>query len=479
MTNKFEDGKLKLKVESEIMMKLPFIQKLIEDGGKPFFVGGFVRDMLLGKSPKDIDIVVEKMTTEDIKFSIGKLGSLKLVGESFSVIKFKPTDSEIEFDIAAPRTETKTGVGHKGFTVVSTRDITIEQDLGRRDFTINSIAVDIQTGEILDIFNGIEDLKIPLIRMTNPATFIDDPLRILRGVQFTDRFDAQIDHHTLFAMTKHISLVKEIAGERIHDELVKAFEKGSSTSKTFKLLFSIGFHKTFGLKVNGNMHIDDTKIKTLGDFFSTIFGHSEDAPELFMKLFKGEIEVKKQMIALQKQFEMLQIVDGTKGHTSEEILPLIAAAMVKITKDAFKLGFINDDLKKVFEEMELGLIPSKITDLEITGDDVEALGLKGKPVGKALSTLFELALFKKIENKRKVLLDKLDLIVSDFTLKRLMTDIDEVGVECTDVMESIRKADLIIETMKQNKAVLIKTWKSKSKRLATLVDDYNNLIINN
>jgi len=111
-----------------------------------YIVGGCVRDAFLEKNIKDIDLVIEGLQLNQIKNKLLNFGKVDIVGESFSVIKFKPNNFNGEpYDIAVPRTDKKIGIGHKGFKTI-TKNINIISDLKRRDFTINSIAVNIKTG---------------------------------------------------------------------------------------------------------------------------------------------------------------------------------------------------------------------------------------------------------------------------------------------------------------------------------------------
>jgi tRNA nucleotidyltransferase (CCA-adding enzyme) len=129
-----------------------------------YIVGGCVRDAYLNKPIKDIDLVVDGLTTKQIQDLLVDYGKINIVGESFVVIKFKPFGHTGEdYDIAVPRKDRKTGTGHKGFDIET--GVGIKNDLERRDFTINSIAIDIKTGETLDLHNGLEDLKNNILRL--------------------------------------------------------------------------------------------------------------------------------------------------------------------------------------------------------------------------------------------------------------------------------------------------------------------------
>src|SRR5690606_8675300 len=140
--------------------------------------------------------------------------------------KFKPHGSVEDIDIAIPRTERATGEGgHKGFEVSSDHNLPIEKDLERRDFTINAIAKDIN-GNVIDPFGGQRDLKEKIIRVVNPQAFSDDPLRMLRAVQFAARFGFPIEPKTEQLIKANAHRIREIAAERILIELEKIVKKG-------------------------------------------------------------------------------------------------------------------------------------------------------------------------------------------------------------------------------------------------------------
>jgi tRNA nucleotidyltransferase (CCA-adding enzyme) len=198
-----------------------FIQDIISKNWKPYLVGGCVRDYLMNLSPKDIDIIVVGCDKKELIELLSKYGKPDLVGESFAVIKFN-YNGEI-YDISTPRTEKKTGDGHKGFEVVSNKNISLETDLFRRDITINSIAMDFD-GNFIDPFGGIEDLKNKIVKITNPDAFTDDPLRILRCVRFCARLNFNIDNKTSGLMNEIKPFISELSQERIIEEFNKVFE---------------------------------------------------------------------------------------------------------------------------------------------------------------------------------------------------------------------------------------------------------------
>lgn len=189
-------------------------------------VGGYVRDKLLGIKPHDCDYVVTGSSADEML----KLGYTQ-VGKSFPV--FLHPQSKEEYALA--RTEKKIGYGHTGFTTNSSKEVTLEQDLSRRDITINAIAENAE-GKIIDPFNGVQDLRERMIRHVSPA-FSDDPLRILRVARFAARFDFNVASETMELLT-NMGINQDgltLSRERILSELDKALSY-NYTSRFFSIL---------------------------------------------------------------------------------------------------------------------------------------------------------------------------------------------------------------------------------------------------
>lgn len=179
---------------------------------KIYKVGGCVRDQLLGLDPKDIDYVVVGATPEEM-LALG----FQQVGAAFPVFL---KDGE---EYALARKERKTGVGYNGFDVVFDTSVTLEEDLSRRDLTINSMAMDMDTGEIIDPFGGRHDLAQGVLRATSDA-FAEDPVRVLRTARFAARYGFTIAADT-------VGLMRSIAPELVHvpqERIWAEFEKGLS-----------------------------------------------------------------------------------------------------------------------------------------------------------------------------------------------------------------------------------------------------------
>ncbi|MCU0237336.1 MAG: HD domain-containing protein, partial [Acidobacteria bacterium] len=186
-------------------------------------VGGTVRDRVLYKktgADQDVDLLVTGMGYDEIAARLDALGKTDTVGKSFAVIKF--TRAGRTFDIAVPRRDRKkdgAGHGHKNFAVQSGPQVTLEEDLGRRDFTCNSIAVRLSDGRVVDPHHGLQAIAERRIAMTSPASFSDDPLRVLRAARFASVHRFAVDK-AIYARARKVPL-DELSAERVADELFR------------------------------------------------------------------------------------------------------------------------------------------------------------------------------------------------------------------------------------------------------------------
>ena len=201
-------------------------------GGRALFVGGWVRDRLLGQDSKDIDLEIYGIEADRLLALLEDIGTVNTVGESFTVYKVGPVD------VALPRTESKSGHGHRGFAVTGDPHLPVEEAARRRDFTINAIAWDPLHDEYLDPWGGRADLARRLLRVVDPATFGDDSLRVLRALQFAARFELRVD-----AATKricHDTVLDDLAAERIWGEMEKLLLEAQRPSRGFELALELG-----------------------------------------------------------------------------------------------------------------------------------------------------------------------------------------------------------------------------------------------
>jgi len=224
-------------------MKVPtavttLAQTLLDNGARAFIVGGYVRDYFLGvEQSKDIDIEVYGLNSLDkLKSALKELAPVHEVGKSFGVLKLNLDGYDI--DISLPRTETKTAKGHKGFHVQTNGQLDYTTAAKRRDFTMNSIGYDIKTDFFLDPYHGRKDIEAGIIRHVDDKSFVEDPLRVLRAVQFAARFEMSLDEDTLSLCQKMVKdkMLDELASERIFDEYKKLLLKSQKPSIGFELL---------------------------------------------------------------------------------------------------------------------------------------------------------------------------------------------------------------------------------------------------
>jgi len=343
---------------------------LRQAGGTSYIIGGAVRDSLIPEVPesKDVDFVVTGLPLDEIAEVLSALGKVDQVGASFGVV-IANIDGE-DFDIAIPRTaEKKTGKKHAEFDVTTDYNAPVEADLERRDFTMNALAKD-AAGNIIDLFGGKEDIKNKIIRaVADPEErFKEDPLRMLRALQFAVRFGFTIEPQTAKAIKKLASEFKTISGERIRGEFTKAWTKGKRDAEHFvKLLKDMGLGETlFG------EDFQPKPIKLEGDVNDLIHGN-------FVSFFLlgGDPSVLKPTNDMARHLELAKAaMSGEKevweyGGRDKNRLPLVAKV----------LEFFD---KKVADKIEKALtLPLEPKELAIGGQELMSLGLKGPQIGLA------------------------------------------------------------------------------------------------
>jgi tRNA nucleotidyltransferase (CCA-adding enzyme) len=203
------------------------------EGGRALVVGGWVRDRLLGRPNKDIDLEIYGIDAERLKALLETLGPVNTVGESFTVYKIGGVD------VSLPRRESKIGRGHRGFAVTGDPTMPEQEAARRRDFTINAIAWDPLSGEYVDPFDGRRDLlERKVLKAVAPETFGEDSLRVLRGVQFAARFGLTMDPGTK-ALCSTIPL-DDLPAERIWGEVDKLLLLADRPSTGFALALELG-----------------------------------------------------------------------------------------------------------------------------------------------------------------------------------------------------------------------------------------------
>lgn len=188
-------------------------------GGTAYLVGGAVRDLLWSTVPHDFDLEVHHLGPDSVERLAGTLGKVSSVGRAFGILKIHRDGHEI--DISLPRYETKTGVGHRDFSIGIDPEMGVTAAAARRDFTIGAIYLDIVNGKIIDPFDGVADVNERRLRIVNPKSFNEDPLRLLRALQLTARFSLTVSPETLNALQQIVPAMGSLSVERVRQEWEK------------------------------------------------------------------------------------------------------------------------------------------------------------------------------------------------------------------------------------------------------------------
>lgn len=381
----------------EILQSLPFKDELKVIGGEIYAVGGCVRDQLIAKDYKDIDLLVTGVSQQRLIDKLGRFGKTDLVGVSFGVIKWRPFGSTEEYDIAVPRIERKNGEGHTDFEVDAGPHITLEEDLYRRDFTINAIAMS-STGKIIDPFGGVDDLIHSRLKLVNADGFSDDPLRMLRAIQFASRFDLKFEIETLASLVESAPKIQTVSKERILIELEKIAFKGDC-GYAAKLLENTGLHKQIfaDLHTASDYYVNHKNIKTVGELIIYLTGATKSA--IFYKdVLKGTTSVYKEIKALQKLFELYGIALKDEDVLKERLIIFDA---YNLHADAISTTIFDAKLRplsKAIDRYVKAGYPLTRGDLACNGEEVMEIGFRGPQITVVLRQVLEAILKDEIKN---------------------------------------------------------------------------------
>ena len=206
---------------------------------RAYVVGGFLRDRLLGIDSKDVDVEVFGVSLDELAQRLAAIGRVDLVGRSFGIVKWTlPSGST--YDVSIPRRDSKIGIGHRGFEVEFDPGMAPRDAASRRDFTINALMLDLRTGELLDFFGGLGDLQRRVLRHVGPA-FVEDPLRVLRAMQFVARFDLSVALETVALCREMVGTFDELSKERVREEWFKWAAQGTVPSRGLRFLADSGW----------------------------------------------------------------------------------------------------------------------------------------------------------------------------------------------------------------------------------------------
>ena len=435
----------------------PELIEKINSRGKIYEVGGSVRDSLIDPDIeiKDRDYLVTGIPYDQLADILRDFGRVDLVGKSFGVIKFTQRGTRNTVDIVIPRKEISTGAAHRDFRVDYDPDLPVEDDLKRRDFTINAIARAIPSGEIIDPYGGREDIGEKIIRIVFPDSISEDPLRTLRGAQFAARFEFEIEPETLQKMKESAHLIDTVSPERISEELNKMLLKADKPSIGFRYLLEVGIlerimpylARCVGVEQPGGYHkwdvFDHTMVcvdnapekpnvrlaalfhdlgkpdtRELVENGATFYGHDRLSTKMAVELMRNlkysnelidqvEILVEKHMFSdLAGEKGIRRLIKAVGTELIYDLLDLRRADIIAqgMGQDPAE---VDDFEAKITSEIEKKS-PFGVKDLAINGNDLmEGFGLEEGPlIGQVLNELLEIALDEPKMNTREILLSK-------------------------------------------------------------------------
>ena len=380
---------------------------IIDKGGKIYQIGGVVRDEMLGKISKDLDLLVVGIELKELGKIIEPFGKVNLVGKSFGVLKFKPEGSSEEIDISVPRIDEKsTGKGHKDFEVKLGKGISLEQDQLRRDFWMNAMSKDIETGEVHDIGGrGKLDIENRVVRMINPQAFQDDPLRMLRAVQFASRFNFKIEPKTYKEIKNNAKLIKTVPAERFHEEFVKMFTKSTKPSYGIKLMIELGLMKLLFPKVRKvSTSVDKIPKANFPAFLAVMLkDYGRQAGDVARKVMKVSNNDAESIDEIVRVMTNKKIQPSSKNEFAvvkwvENLIPYVIDSI-----DGYLHTMKSQTIAGLFRDMKRKGKPTSRKELPVDGRDIIGLGIKGPKVGEVLNWALEYAIRKGNQDKEKLL----------------------------------------------------------------------------
>jgi len=357
--------------------------KLHKNNIRAIIVGGYVRDTLMGIDSKDIDVELYGVTSisqlEDI---LREFGDVNSVGKSFGVCMLKLKSLSIDFTL--PRVDSKVASGHRGFDVTIKSGMDFKTAALRRDFTMNALGYDVQKKELLDPYSGLKDLKEKILKEVDATTFKEDPLRILRAVQFCARFDLEMSS-ALFSLCQNMleqDLLSELSQERIFAEYTKLLQS-SKPSIGFKLLKELNilevkdFNATMlSLDYFTNMKTEDSKTNIV--VMLTLLTHRLSNKETlkFISQFSAEKKTFTRVLSLKKNYALLShaIENNIKDLTLYKLAQKIKISELLLVYSAINLS--KEATNKLEQRAKkLNILTAPLQPL-IQGRDIIKLGIK-------------------------------------------------------------------------------------------------------
>jgi tRNA nucleotidyltransferase (CCA-adding enzyme) len=428
-----------------------------------YVVGGAVRDELLGieTGPKDADFLVTGVDHERLRAALephGRVEELEVAGQRVG-LRLRPRDRGLRalapagIELAAARRERSTGPGRHDFEIVVDPSASVEDDLERRDFTVNAIARPVSGTELIDPFDGQEDLQNRVLRTVSPRSFAEDPLRIVRGLRLVSQFDLAPDDETLRQMIDEAESVRLVSAERIGGGLqadgmgeLSKLLLGSRPAKALRLARDTGVLEVVIPEFAPAIGFDTQSLRQGATLDEHIFAVVERTPKslpvrlaaLLHDLGKPLARVEAHAAAAvpiadcilarlryptRLRRHVVALVAGHAFHT-DEVDPLFARRFLRahgleLARDLVEHKEADLRAKTVSGE-ELGRVallrsllaqesskPYRLADLAVDGSDLLELGYsEGPELGAALADLLDLVVTEPEQNTRTRLLER-------------------------------------------------------------------------
>jgi tRNA nucleotidyltransferase (CCA-adding enzyme) len=442
LTERVLHQELPIDIPDPVIKVLKDIKK---EGGKGVLIGGSVRDALLGKKAKDIDVEVYGVPGDKLAEILGRHGKVNLVGKQFGVYKSRLSGVDFDIDFSLPRREYKVTTGHKGFDVKPDPSMDYVSAAKRRDFTINTIGYDPLEKIVYDPHGGIEALKKGVIKMTDPQAFKDDPLRVLRMAQFASRFGFDVDPETM-QHAKDAPELETLPSERILEEFKKALLRAKRPSIFLDQLEKAGTVERIFPEIKGSLdalkkNVDAAAEKRSGneddDFVLMLSAMASVLPWnvalKFIGRFVRETDVKERV---QNIYNAIEMAKSSFPATDSEIRHWLSTIKKKnfgVLRGLMPIEFGSkaDELLRKAEEM----LPS--IDPIVMGRDLQDLGVAPGPMmGRLLKQLYHKQLdgeFKDLEGGKEVAKE----IMASATTESVPSPIDKL----LEIAEQVVTAD--------------------------------------
>lgn len=344
-----------------------------------FYIGGVVRDEILGRKSFDIDITYVGNAIE----YCSKFGDVIRVNPDFGTIRVNVDGVEVDF--ASTRSESYPHKGHLPF--VEKIGCSLKEDVMRRDFTINALAKNTLTGEIVDYTGGLYDLKNKKLRVLHDGSFIDDPTRIIRGLKFSVRFGFELDEHTKDLQDEYLTAVNyDMSYKRVKKELIETFNLNSQIA--FEKFVSEGIYKLLTDKA----YVSNVNIQQLVSDYGAempwiVYMGMFDLSRLPLTKVEQKIldDVPKK---LDGDFELYKAFENAR----------IETVLLYALKDEAGARHYLDDLRKI--------------KISVTGKDLQGLGIKPSP---KYQEIFDMLLREKLANLEMTKEDEIKFITNLFS----------------------------------------------------------------